>query len=61
MVGQRNLHWLYVGRKTLGVCCVLVVCVGRVLVGPILVIMYDQNPGFGGRTLVVRWKNARES
>ena len=54
MVGQRNLHWLYVGRKTLGVGCVLVMCIGRVLVGPILVVTYNQNPGFGGRTLVVR-------
>ena len=54
MVGQRNLHWLYVGRKKLGVGCVLVVCVGRVFVGLIVVVTYNQNPGFGGRTLVKR-------
>ena len=54
MVGQRNLYWSYVGSKKSCVGCVLVVCVGRVLVGPILVVTYVQNPGFGGRTLVVR-------
>ena len=64
-------YWSYVGSKKYCVGCVLVVCVGRVLVGPILVVTYDQNAGFGGRALVVRvlrpyynqfvWKNARES
>ena len=47
-------YWLYVGCKKHAVGCVLVVCVGRVLVGSILVVTYDQNPGFGGRRLVVR-------
>ena len=42
-------YWLYVGHKKLGVGCVLVVCVGRMLVGPILVITYDQISGIGGR------------
>ena len=53
LVRGTYLHWLYVGHKKLGVGCVLVVCVGRVLVGPILVVTYDQISGFGGRTLVV--------
>ena len=54
LVRGTYLHWLYVGHKKLGVGCVLVVCVGRMLVGPILVVTYDHNPGFGGRRLVVR-------
>ena len=54
LVRGTYLHWLYVGHKKLGVGCVLVVCVGRVLVGPILVVTYGQISGFGGRTLVVR-------
>ena len=45
-------YWLYVGRNKHWVGCVLAVCVGRVLVGPILVVTYDQNSGFGSRTLV---------
>ena len=47
-------YWLYVGCKKHAVGCVLVVCVGRVIVGPILVVTYNQNPGFGSCTLVVR-------
>ena len=47
-------YWLYVGCKKHAVGCVLVVCVGRMLVGPILVVTYGQISGFGGRRLVVR-------
>ena len=47
-------YWLYVGCKKHSVGCVLVVCVGRMLVGPILVVTYGQISGIGGRTLVVR-------
>ena len=64
-------YWLYVGRKKHCVGCVLAVSVGRVLVRPILVVMYDHITGFGGHTLVIRFlrpyynqfvrKNARES
>ena len=49
LVRGSYLHWLHVGHKKLGVGCVLVVCVGRVLVGPILVVTYGQNPGIGCR------------
>ena len=42
-------YWSYVGSKKHCVGCVLVVCVGRVLVGPILVVTYGQISGIGGR------------
>ena len=47
-------YWSYIGCKKQCVGCVLVVCVGRVLVGPILVVTYGQISSIGGRMLVVR-------
>ena len=49
VVGWLGSVWLYVGCKKRCVGCVLVMCVGRVLVLSILVVTYDQIPGIGGR------------